>query len=276
MLSNTIEWRFDWYRAGVYATPETIISALREYLKQDAIMYSLEQAIPQHGYQHAYIYTNGQKVLARIMFGGDNVGSATYVEFTGSSADFGAEFLRKRFPSDHHVMRVDAAIDFTFSKGYDHIVNEIIVPLAVRKNLACEPRGDWIHGKKGKTFYIGGRSSVAYARFYEKGKQLGGDADWLRLEFECKPKKLEQKLAAAHMTPLQLASSSKWAAELIKLLGQEPDVTQALHTSYEKTDKQRALEHMIKQYANTLSYFLETDPNFLEWLAAEVAANKTA
>lgn len=47
--------------------------------------------------------------------------------------------------------------------------------------------GDWITGKdlKGRTLYIGSRSSGKFTRIYEKGKQLGDpDSKWTRWETE--------------------------------------------------------------------------------------------
>lgn len=53
--------------------------------------------------------------------------------------------------------------------------------------------GDWLAKQKGRTLYVGSRESGKLTRVYEKGKQLGGDAEqfftnWTRIEVEFRNK----------------------------------------------------------------------------------------
>ncbi len=53
--------------------------------------------------------------------------------------------------------------------------------------------GDWLAKQKGRTLYVGSRESGKLTRIYEKGKQLGGDAEqffanWTRIEVELRNK----------------------------------------------------------------------------------------
>lgn len=55
-------------------------------------------------------------------------------------------------------------------------------------NPECEHRGNWkrINGK-GRSFYVGLRTSGKFLRVYEKGKQLGDPrSEWVRVELELK------------------------------------------------------------------------------------------
>lgn len=47
--------------------------------------------------------------------------------------------------------------------------------------------GDWYGETEGRTLYIGAPTSSVRARFYEKGIQMGGDAHWVRFEWQVRP-----------------------------------------------------------------------------------------
>lgn len=55
-------------------------------------------------------------------------------------------------------------------------------------NPDCEMRGNWLKiNGKGRSFYVGQRTSGKYLRVYEKGMQLGApDSPWVRVEVEVK------------------------------------------------------------------------------------------
>jgi len=184
--------------------------------------------------------------------------------------------LRKHFTHNHYVMRCDSALDLRgYPDSFDRLA-EALGRLCAQININTENRGDWSTGRKGRTLYLGSRTSDAFLRFYEKGKQLGGADDWLRFEVQAQPSKMNKKMALAYMSPFQVFSSCQIGQAVLGMLGLEPDLKAISSEERERTDKDRALRHMIKQYANTLAYFAKRDENFYQWLAEEIDINKTA
>ena len=90
---------------------------------------------------------------------------------------------------------------------------------------------------------------------YEKGKQISGDPDHVRLELRVRPASRDAKFQAAQLSPTELYGASKWSAELSARLG-HPDVARlSLGTVYRDDDVLRSRQFLIRQYGPTLRHW---------------------
>jgi hypothetical protein len=94
--------------------------------------------------------------------------------------------------------------------------------------------------------------SVVREICYEKGKQIGGDPDHVRVELRVRPGTREGKVEAARLAPAEFYGASLWSADLAKQLAQ-PDVARlSLGTVYREGDVARARRALLSQYGRTL------------------------
>lgn len=272
MLIKETDFKFDWYRSGVDTSHDALLHALSHGLADFRL--SIEPSSSFFNYDQAALLTNGSVRYANVMWGG-NTGTSIYCESTGAFASNLADFLRKSFRDSHFVMRCDAALDISGGDSFLDLAGALS-KYAESQNMVTTNSGDWSTGRAGRTLYVGSRSSDAFLRFYEKGKQLGADPDWLRFEVQAQPSKMNKKMALAFMSPFQVFSSCKAGLAVLGMLGICPDIVAIDKEERPRTDKQRALEHMLAQYSNTLSYFADRDSDFYVWLAEEVQRRKSS
>lgn len=97
------------------------------------------------------------------------------------------------------ITRIDLAVDF---HDGEHDVDEAVKlyeagAFAVRgRQPKCSMAGDWLHGRDGRTFYVGRRVNGKLLRVYEKGRQLGDlNSCWVRWELQLGSKERELPLA---------------------------------------------------------------------------------
>lgn len=130
------------------------------------------------GYNHTYILGDN---WGHLNYGGQNDTINVHITGTGcSKALIGWEYRLHDWLTKYagRLTRADAAADF-FNGEYspeqaEQDYKDGKMSLTNRQPFA-EPRGDWYHGRGGKTFYVGKRISGKLLRVYEKGKQLLGD-----------------------------------------------------------------------------------------------------
>lgn len=277
MLIKENQFKFDWYRAGVDDALESILAVLVHNFDGGRLkdFLDIEPCRSLHNYEQTVQITNGHVVYVRVAWGG-NTGNSIYVESTGSNAPLLADCLREHYPHSHYLMRCDSALDL---RGYPDsflTIAECTGRLAEQTKIVTENRGDWSTARKGRTLYFGSKTSDAFIRFYEKGKQLGGDDNWLRFEVQNQPSKMNAKMALAYMSPFEVFSSPKVGQLILGMLGLDPKVIAIQSEERERTDKDRALMHMLKQYSNTLAYFADRDTNFFTWLKGEIERTKSS
>jgi len=199
-------------------------------------------------------------------WGGQN--PMPFITSTSSTSPRVAEFLRKEYP-EHFVSRFDSAIDFDEIGAFQTLV-DLMMFIAEKHDLKVSHAGDWSHkmvdgkivytGKKGRTLYIGSRTSVVYFRLYEKGKEqidkmIDQDAspDWCRLELEVKPQKKKNRLAASKLKPCDAFSCSRAAVEVAELLGAPNMPRVRLGTVRDdSSDLDRRIAYLLYQYGNTI------------------------
>jgi hypothetical protein len=244
--------QFDWYQAGVEASPQIIIDTL-------AACYELADVLPTkpfNGYERAYQVKRGETELLKVQWGG-NTGTRVQVQASGDQAPEFARILRENF-TDHLVTRADVALDYCEPGAWESLYG-LSIETADLFKLKTEHRGDYHRQKNGRTFYIGSRQSPAFNRIYEKGIQTGGDPDHVRSEFEFKPKTDKARSAYSRATPEQILVASNWSAHFYGVLTGITGMKLAPAGTVRKlTNDEKSFLHMMKQYGPLLGRMLES------------------
>lgn len=244
--------RFDYYTASIDAKPDHVLGFLNGSFEQSDIV----PTAPKNGYEKAYNVTRGDSVLARVQWDGVSVGARVWASASGDRAPDFAGLVRSEF-SDHNLLRADVAIDYCEEGAWDSLYS-LGLQTADLYNLKVTHVGDYHREQDGRTLYIGSRKSAAMERIYEKGKQTGGDPNYVRAELELKPQNARAKQVYAHATPEQMWHATKWTQHVIKVLtGSEGMQPAPPGTIRNLTDDERALDFMARQYGNILRRKLE-------------------
>jgi hypothetical protein len=239
---------FDWYGASVDSGPdETLAEAVRAFE-----LASLDPSRPTAGFNRAMVLKRGDTQLATIMWEnlGDPTSDACFVQGTGRHAAPVAEWLRSWQPM-HRVARADVAEDYTGAGTWDQL-STLCFKVADEYHVKTEHAGDWHTGVYGRSVYVGGRQSVVRAIAYEKGKQLGGNPDHVRVELRVRPGSRDAKYKASQLLPSEFYGAARWSSALATGLG-NPEVQRlSLGTVYRDEDVDRSRRALLKQYGSIL------------------------
>ncbi|MDO9209099.1 MAG: replication initiation factor domain-containing protein [Sulfuricurvum sp.] len=240
--------KFDWYQATLNSQKDNVFSALQD----DYAHCDLRPGRPSNGYTDGADLIAGDDVILRLMWGGVNGSDSTHCVSTGSNAPRFAEFARTKF-KDHQVSRLDVAADYE-EKGCFKDLSTSLIKYAKSKRLKTAVGGDWIKHIGGRTLYLGSRTSPAYLRCYEKGKQIGMDAnpDWTRVELEVKPSSKEGKALLATTSLEACWGASRWSIDVAAILGRSGIQRAPIGSIHSPSDHDRAIFYMLKQYGPTL------------------------
>lgn len=235
---------WDWYQATIPAPPDEVLGRFER-------AYGLWSVQPGRG---LYSYDHGaevrgergsREVVARAFWGGVNGDRSVHVQSSGGCSGDVVRLLREHWP-EHRVSRADSCKDWSHPKAWRRI-SKIAVGVAQLLNVRTSTVGDWIQAKAGRTLYLGGKTSRVQVRVYEKGKQLGADPDWVRLEVQVRPSG-QGKSEVAKVEPAQLMQSSMWTAALAQRTGIEELERFVIRDPWRQTDDDRALWYCAKQY----------------------------
>lgn len=247
---------FDWYACSIDASPEVAIQGVWDHYPSAV----LEIARPKNGFSHAdsLVLPSGESVCT-FMYG--RASQYPFVFSSGVHADAFSRIVRHVFPN-HYLVRADVAMDFDEPDAYLSLFDQGI-SAAESVSVSTRYVGPALAARSaqcsaGRTLYLGSRSSVGMMRIYEKGKKDSPDRpDWVRVEFEFKPKNSDARLHYASASPLEIISSMKLSraffdplASLVESASIRPG------TIRRPTDFDRTLEHLKKQYAKTLHQLL--------------------
>jgi len=117
--------------------------------------------------------------------------------------------------------------------------------------------GDWDDfPEKGRTLYLGSKSSPVRMRLYEKGLQPEyqhlNRPNWARIEVQVRPAK-EAKTAFSDLSAMDVWGASRWTRDIAgRVLEQHVDPHPAGST-YRLTAQETALRWMCKQYGAHLA-----------------------
>lgn len=241
---------FDHYQIAVNLGPETVIRDLKKFFDQS----DSEPAKPHNGYEYCRDIVRGGTKLATVEWGG-NTGENTKVTVSGSSRPHAfAAFAKEFWKGCFYVQRADVAIDFDEEKAFD-IIQKLGRNVADEYGLKLSFLGDWERGT-GRTLYLGSRQSPNYLRIYEKGheqrqKGLIPDAseNWVRVEFELKPKSKKAREQFSEMSPEQMLGGSQWVVDMVQCLtSSQVQRFTGMGTIKRKTADEVALRYMAKAY----------------------------
>ena len=202
-----------------------------------------------------------KKEIAAVSYCGDDSGRVM-VEVKGSHSGVCKEALEAE-DFKHHYSRLDSACDFDKEGGFDEVL-AIAERVRDEGKLAFRKAGDWHHGAdKGRTWYLGSRSSGHMLRGYEKGRTAEflhlGRPHLFRLEME------SHYPAKFHAFTKNFTPKDVWActgmgrkvAEAVHGLQLDPI---RLNTLRPVSDAGKAGLYMLKQYRKVFEALFASQP----------------
>ena len=235
--------KYDYYSCTIFdQNTDTIVQSLLS----DLPMCSMRQCIPQKTYRRGFEIYCDQESFCKISEGGTNPG----VHVESKSLSHRVVPLIKKWK--HQVSRVDACIDVVDPEFFDWCNGEL-VKTALKNRIRLDQVGDWERGIS-RTRYLGSRQSMVQICMYEKGYQVGGDPDWVRLEVRVRPSKKYQKLTVAGFDALEVFTYPKWMQKIYHMIGINYEPPQTL---WQPKDTQFARYHLIKQYGKIAKELFE-------------------
>ena len=184
-----------------------------------------------------------------VQWGGTRQDGRLMFEVKGEHSQKAAEALRAAYT--HRVTRVDACADFDTPGAFEALLIPAIKVKKERRIMGGKA-GDWDDfPEKGRTLYLGSKSSPVRMRLYEKGLQpeyLHLDRpNWARIETQVRPAK-EAKNEFSKLSPMEVWGAARWTREIAALVLQQHVEPHPAGTTYRLTDQETALRWMCKQY----------------------------
>lgn len=258
--------RFDYYAATVNASVERLQEAFVREIGGEWV----PREGARHGFHHREVLELSDGTTAATLLHGGN-GGLPHVYASSDATDRFVPVVRGNWPDRHKVSRMDAAVDYDNGPGTWETLLGFCRGIAdgpdgrvdgdTRKRASkvrTNQMGDWHHGEKGRTFYLGSFKSAVLVRLYEKGIQLREDAalrgrgrtdisdDFCRLEVQVRPDGPAKERAAV-ATPLEAFGYSEWSRELLRRV-EDANVERVHIRERRESDHDRALNWMVKQY----------------------------
>ena len=183
-----------------------------------------------------------------IQWGGRQ-GDRVMIEVKGEHTPRAVEALRTRFP--HRCTRVDACADFDAPRAFERLYRACRSVKSAHRIIGGKA-GDWEDfPEKGRTLYLGAKSSPTRMRLYEKGKQAEyvhlERPNWARIEVQVRPVK-DAKDEFARLSPEDVWGASSWTRDLASMVLQQHVDPHPAGTTWRKSERDAALEWMCKQY----------------------------
>lgn len=236
--------RFDWYAATVKAEPQHVLSTLCS----STDLADIRPSRAMHGYTHGAELARGDRVLVRALYGGPN-GPDTHVWASGEDTPWFVDQVRRHWP-EHRVTRVDSAQDYSAPEAWESL-SSLMLSVADRFGIMVTHQGDFHRGLAGRTIYLGSRSSPTQVLVYEKGKQLGVDPNWVRVEARVKPKRVGRDVMCA-CSPLDVWSCTGYLRAIGEEISRQELQAIRVGTVYRPPDDARAWSALAKQYGRIL------------------------
>nr|CRY95077.1 hypothetical protein [uncultured prokaryote] len=244
--------RFDAYTATTEAIKSAdAVSLLAAACDNQGFTVTMGRGFHQFGERVAFKDGTGSEFGA-VHWGGRH-GDRIMIEVKGEYTPKAVERLRSGFP--HRCTRVDACADFDAPRAFERLYRAC---RGVKRahGIIGGKAGDWEDfPEKGRTLYLGARTSTTRLRLYEKGKQPEyahlSRENWARIEVQVRPAK-DAKTTFASLSPEEVWGASRWTRDVAaQVLHAHVDPHPAGST-YRKTEDQRAIEWMCRQYGQRL------------------------
>ncbi len=241
--------RFDAYTATVQGVKT---DDLLQVLADSADLSAFDQVQQGRGF-----HTFGERLAVKDQSGtewgalswGGRQGDRVMLEVKGERTPAAVEALRARFP--HRCTRVDACADFDAPRAFERLYRACRTVKKAHRIIGGKA-GDWDDfPEKGRTLYLGAKSSPARLRLYEKGKQAEyahlERPDWARIEVQVRPAK-EAKTAFSSLSPLEVWGASRWSRDLAAMVLKEHVDPHPAGSTYRISERDAAIEWMCRQY----------------------------
>jgi DNA relaxase NicK len=258
---------FDWYqgtlRCGGVSEDGAVLSGDADAFAKDVInafkgmgypdLKETPPRVPQYSYGLDYSL-NGQSVV-HLCYGGN--GGGIHFISTGANAHTFYEWLRSSpYFGAYSITRADVRTDLVDSSAWEYL-RKLGLKVAKDHKVSTDTVGDWIEGKRGRTLYLGAKTSYARVRIYEKGIKEGADKNWVRLEAQIRPPKLSDKIGAMGLDAAGMLCTCPWVHELFKrAFNEKGDLGESKKVCHVWTADKQTLQYksksLVKQYGKTL------------------------
>ena len=184
---------------------------------------------------------------------GGRQGEWVMLEVKGERTPEVVERLRRDV--SHRCTRVDSCADFDAPRAFDRLYRACRTVKKAHRIMGGKA-GDWEDfPEKGRTLYLGAKTSATRLRLYEKGKQPEythlARENWTRLEIQVRPEK-EAKGEFSLLSAEDVWGASRWTRELSALVLQNHVDPHPAGSTYRKTEDEAAIEWMCRQYGQRL------------------------
>lgn len=253
---------FDWYQGTIFDKKNPKSEVENTAFATDYIMRNIQSNFPEWKHEWVKCKSNfryhqaiklvdeHQNRIIQIEAGGN---PGVHIITSGWYAQYMAPIIKalEAIPT-----RVDVAHDVYEHEHTFTYVAKKAIGFAKKRGLKINQRGDWTkNGERGRTLYIGSRTSLVQLRIYEKSWHPDADPalrttlpNWYRFEFEFKPKDKSKRLQTSDYTPTQWLNSVKWVADICKIFDIDMAASGRLRRADNEPDFERALRHMANQY----------------------------
>lgn len=161
------------------------------------------------------------------------------------------------------LTRSDISIDFSNGKKGFHNLQCDLMDYAKQKNIdSIQTVGDWLYEKKGRTLYVGAKSSNTQIRLYEKSKEqyekgnLNYPANVNRLEVQFRPTSIQKKHINV-LTPLSVLSFNRNLVDLFNKYFSSSISPTPVSTQHHLKSSKDSLDYAIDLYKNKVLDFID-------------------
>lgn len=203
MVTLTVEaMRLDWYEATIETTTVAILT-LAHLIIDSGETPTVDIGHGRHGYKRSTKFTTAQFEFTILDLGN---GGWPHIVASGHNA-ITAQRLARQLTRVGRVSRIDIACDSL--EGWLPAERRVLQWADDHPKSALLSVGDFYRQEKGRTYYVGASTSDRRVRVYEKGIQLGENPEWVRVEYQYRPKGREAKQWAYAADLDDLANSSR-------------------------------------------------------------------
>ena len=245
--------KFDWYQVTV---PEGDVSnAIAECLDEPAFQCcDVEQGRSALGFDHSASLVHEKDVHARFLWGGQVDGGFHAFASGGDSEAFSA-FIRRCFPG-HLVTRCDVCEDYIEEGAFERARLQMGRCADLHGGMKLQDQGDIWRGQDGRTVRLGSSTSEHIMRAYEKGKQLGEDPNWLRIELQCRAKDRQVRRALGTVTPADIFTITDWSRWMLRWLTDQ-DWDPVIPKVARRTALETSWAYLVMSYGPTMERMAE-------------------
>lgn len=194
--------RLDWFEATLECETVTILAMCMLVAGLDDPP-TITHGKGRHGYRRSTIVTHSTYELTILDLGN---GGWPHLVATGESADLGRR-IAGSLNVTGRVSRIDVACDSL--EGWVPAEARVLQWADSHPKTVLLSVGDFYRQQAGRTYYVGAATSDRRVRVYEKGIQTGGDPNWVRVEFQYRPKGRAAKEWAYSASIADIANSSR-------------------------------------------------------------------